>query len=804
MKKYFILSVAFAMMVSCAKENFDEHQAGTTITLTVNDAVWGGETRTAFDADDRKVKVTGEEYITLFYKKPGSGIFESPVVATPTAESGKYTFDAPAGSEGAVWYPVLPASSAIIARANSNKNVSVILSPVQCPSADSFDPQFDYLAGKPFTIEDGAESAEITSFKRFFTPLLVKVSGLEDYERIFAVTMKLSQTATPLTGLVYMALDIEYDETKITSIHQSAQGPAVSALYAGEGLAADNGYYPVWFMTAPFTLGSGCELTLTVTTQQRTYEKTMTVRKDVALTENKAFSLSFNMKDAESLPTIAVPFFNVAQFGNNVKLMSSNGMSYQWPTSGTVWAASTRDSYGSLKNALNLNSTNANKTLTIPQVPNRKVTKVRIFTHAASTCKKASDAHLTLDERDYEFNLFNGDINKSSLFVTGGFRDIEIEEEGEDLCGKVISSSNSNCMMSAMVLYTDPSDSRQDYYEDFLLGKSIVINGVEYNKKTHPNFDCVDLTGQSNYSKLVTGGIHFVENPTSVLNPNNTTFANDVVLIGRYADTQTVLGSTEAAKKQFVINSNVVFMNLDIFPTNATAAFSDSGTSVSPSLVVEDCTLRCQNGAVLIREVGDAQSFSKLSFNNSIMLMGGKTLYEFKTTTNTQLSRISMRNCVVSTPVSVAVNLFGFNNASYSTPDVELDIVGNTFYNYASNPFRMKMAKHVNISRNVFFGSLGSNAQIYAQSEANEHNADSPVESNFGYSANEAYNWSPYSSTTQTNTGSKLKAGSNVLTGGDNPFLSENSSTGYYPVNTAVVTNGAGAKYDTKTWRTWE
>ena len=31
-----------------------------------------------------------------------------------------------------------------------------------------------------------------------------------------------------------------------------------------------------------------------------------------------------------------------------------------------------------------------------------------------------------------------------------------------------------------------------------------------------------------------------------------------------------------------------------------------------------------------------------------------------------------------------------------------------------------------------------------------------------------------------------------------NPFTSLNYTTGYFPVNTSVVTNGAGASYDTK------
>ena len=40
----------------------------------------------------------------------------------------------------------------------------------------------------------------------------------------------------------------------------------------------------------------------------------------------------------------------------------------------------------------------------------------------------------------------------------------------------------------------------------------------------------------------------------------------------------------------------------------------------------------------------------------------------------------------------------------------------------------------------------------------------------------------------------------NVVNAAESPYASENTATGYFPVNTSVVTNGAGADYDTKYW----
>ncbi len=44
----------------------------------------------------------------------------------------------------------------------------------------------------------------------------------------------------------------------------------------------------------------------------------------------------------------------------------------------------------------------------------------------------------------------------------------------------------------------------------------------------------------------------------------------------------------------------------------------------------------------------------------------------------------------------------------------------------------------------------------------------------------------------------------NSFTLQESPFVSANTETGYFPVNTSVVTNGAGASYDTKLWNKWE
>lgn len=44
----------------------------------------------------------------------------------------------------------------------------------------------------------------------------------------------------------------------------------------------------------------------------------------------------------------------------------------------------------------------------------------------------------------------------------------------------------------------------------------------------------------------------------------------------------------------------------------------------------------------------------------------------------------------------------------------------------------------------------------------------------------------------------------NSFTLESSPLLSTDLATGYFPIDKSVVTNGAGASYDTKLWKNWE
>ena len=54
-----------------------------------------------------------------------------------------------------------------------------------------------------------------------------------------------------------------------------------------------------------------------------------------------------------------------------------------------------------------------------------------------------------------------------------------------------------------------------------------------------------------------------------------------------------------------------------------------------------------------------------------------------------------------------------------------------------------------------------------------------------------------------TNNGLNRYVNKSAFNSDPSPFTSVNTATGYFPVNETVVTNGAGASYTTKLWRSW-
>lgn len=408
----FALSVLLAFP-ACHRENPQNEgpqtEDGIAITMSVNDAAWqDDESRTAIGSD-KKIYLTGEEEMSVFYKTEGQ--YSKAICAVPQGESGTYTFTAPADRLSDTWYAIMPHSSVFIAGASSNTGHSVFLSPVQQPTATGFDPRFDFMTAKPFVIESD-NTATVEGFKRYFTVLRVDVKNLDPSDVIYAATLTVENTAkaenasASLTGLAYIRMSENIGDVTVTSILKDAGGNSVSAVY-DEGLAQTNGVWPLWFVVNPVKLKAG-NITLKVSTRNKTYEKTASIPAEKVLSSVKTGSMGFSMAGAvakESVP---------------------------WVGRGT--------------------------SLTIPSLPGKKVTGLRVYADPANRCKANTKETITLKGVEYDFNFCKGS-NATALASNGGFCEI-FSGDGASLSGETMSVT-SGVKISEVILFTagdaDPS-----------------------------------------------------------------------------------------------------------------------------------------------------------------------------------------------------------------------------------------------------------------------------------------------------------------------------------------------------------
>ena len=127
-------------------------------------------------------------------------------------------------------------------------------------------------------------------------------------------------------------------------------------------------------------------------------------------------------------------------------------------------------------------------------------------------------------------------------------------------------------------------------------------------------------------------------------------------------------------------------------------------------------------------------------------------------------------------------------------------------YNIQNNNlgvFNLYNAAKVNFNYCVTEAALsGKNSPIVLVPAALDPKVtDSTISNNYcNNSADNTLKWA-YGYSAATNSGISVSKNSFVI--GATPFTSVDTATGYFPVNTTVVTNGAGASYDTKLWKSW-
>jgi hypothetical protein len=206
--------------------------------------------------------------------------------------------------------------------------------------------------------------------------------------------------------------------------------------------------------------------------------------------------------------------------------------------------------------------------------------------------------------------------------------------------------------------------------------------------------------------------------------------------------------------------------------------------------------------------------YKTIVLTNSIILTKKGLLYLAETGGSIDSPRrqelLKVDNCVLASDTQLWQLLTNLNAAPGLT-DLDLIFTHNTVYNIGQNCLlSVYTPKSVNVSYNIYHVNYNGNAGLFAVQGAADGSmsaSGSRCDYNYGYSS-----WTAAAINVQYGYSAVGKAGIGVTGNVNNksafnsdptPFTSVDTATGYFPVNTSVVTNGAGASYDTKLWKNW-
>ena len=825
MKKIVYAGLALGLMtvVSCQKELTEGQMENTVAQITKTMYVEGNEwipeadTRTAYEPGVG-IDWTGNETFAIYYGDPDKA-------ATATTEdkymnkatdvtalgSGKYSFKHDDLGIEAYNYSVIVPDITTTGLQGSGMSATFKLSPVQTPGANTYDPNYDILFGQGAFGVAPAEELEITKFKRVTAPLRLSLSdgaGVIGDEKIHAATIRFSQAAAGqngFAGTLYLNFGYEYEDCKVNSL--TAPSSSVTAVYA-EGLAKNGSIWPVWYSVHPATFDAGGELTVTVTTETKTVSRTITLASAASIQADILNNLAFDISGEGYVETESL-YWNFTELSGTLSAQqtASDGNPYNWGfESCQIWNGN--DASGILPSSLRANANDGQ--ITLPTIAGKQISKIRLYAHPNNT---TSDNTISLNgAAGLNFNSYavNTDTGNS------GVLEITVPEDqyGQPLI--LTAGSNFAAFDGIGVELVEgaalPEADENDYYDLFTKGYDIEINGEVYNNSgyTARLVKATELKQSDLQADATTAGILFIdlEGQTSAIEtkamaPGN---AEKVVIVGRYKDSQPMLKLV-----QYNLRTDAVFKNMHLESGNDTYLVRTNSGYESGSITFDDCTLDMTTSRYVAYDQALTYSFTGIFINNSIiefnsLATNNPSIFAFSTSTTSVKTvfgptDISITNSVIYSATAIQayiVNMGDGNQDKYDTYNANLNVSNNTFYNIWQKNIlvRGQVFQNFTVDKNVAGYVSGDvpNATSYLACAYKSASASS-ISGNYLYSGVEAAPW------TVVHGKSAIEAGAdNVSDAAVAPFTSENIETGYFPINTSVVTNGAGADYDTKYW----
>ena len=835
MKKMIFTGLALGLvtMVSCQKE-LTENSIGTAVpqitkTVYVEGNRWLPDTgtRTAY-TPGTGVDWIGNETFAIYYGDPDKA-------ATATSENkymqkaedvtalgnGKYSFRHEDLGIGAYNYSVIVPDIVTTGLQGSGMSATFKLSPVQTPGANTYDPNYDILFGQGAFRVAPAEELEITRFKRVTAPLRLSLTdgaGVIGDEKIYAATVSFSQDAVSrngFAGTLFLNFGYEYEDCKVNSI--TAPSATVTAVYA-DGLAKSGDSYPVWYSVHPAVFAAGGELTVTVTTETKTISRTVAMASEASIQADILNDLSFDISGEGYTETESLYWDFTTLESLSSQLTASDGNQYGWGLTGcSIWDGN--DPSGKLPSALRSNAGKGQ--ITLPSVAGKQVARIRLYAHPNNTTSKNTvslNGAAGLDFNSYAAN--NVTRNSGILEIT-----VPEDQYGQPLV--LTAGDNFSAFDGIALEFIEgaelPEADENDYYDLFTKGYDIEINGEVYNNGSYTArlINIADLTAQDINADAITNGILFIDSEgqtevkvftkeESVMTPGN---AQSVILIGRYKNTQPEMQFFSQYKLRGTGESTTVFKNLHIVAGHNISLVNSETGYPGTNLIVEDCTIDATATRYVFYDAANDGSYGSICINNSIVELNSEatnnpsvialSTNEKKTVYGPDMA-VTMTNSVVyaASPVQAFIVNLGDGKPEHDIFDgynANLNVSGNTFYNIWQPNILVRGQVFRNFTVDMNVASYNTSevvakpsnlACVYKSAET------SSISGNYLFTDAEAgKQWNIVHSN------SIVKAGEgNSRNPETNPYQSENIETGYFPINTSVVTNGAGADYDTKYW----
>ncbi len=558
------------------------------------------------------------------------------------------------------------------------------------------------------------------------------------------------------------------------------------------------------------------------------------------------------MPDATKIASAAVE--------KTVSLTATDGVTRDWQMKAYNWTAAKLDGGSTLPDALGFPQSQE-AYIKIPAVDGNPISKVRIYL-APISYAETRDFPLTIYDGEeivatYD-NIAMLDYNPSKGYTRGGFLEFPCPEavKSGDMTGLTLKfgdcAKNIHALVSRIVLFTakeQPVKPEGDYYQDFLDGKDIVIGNQTYNIKDDDiKYGLITTDDYKVFKDSVRKcDILFIDNSLTITGDNAAGIVlnrpRPTAIVGRYKVGQGQPFIDMRGKFWQINGGGIALLNIKMASTdNSHGLLYDAGSTVNNCVNIIDCTIESPHQ--LYYDIAqESVAVTSYIIDNSIIAhtyISDRACYFIENAAKTpelcpMYRKVSVTNTVfynrMAGDKAVTFRCFVFSNLSAAYPsafgnheNLEFTFKNNSMYGFAPRAIlNTSNAKSVVIDKNVLYGKYtgGTDSGIYpVKIFAPAGNPSSnvapapdwvyPNASNSSISGN-TFHFAPF--TTNTHWGVQWGGEDSWFTIADNNVKEdavENTVFGtcdvdklYFPVNTAVVTNGGGATYDTKLWREW-